>query len=196
MEGDRPSMTGRIVGGSVLPTTPENADPGAGEDADGVGMVAASIAGVAVDGSGPGIGMTGVVGPGGEGATQALVAGEAAGDAAMLAGGPGDGGDAGFGGELVGRGEAEAVVAELGEDLGGIDGAGPGEGLEERAVRMLGEEGGDEAVELTDVGEKGRRQATRDRTSWPLVSRSRSPARPRGAERRRSRSSSGVRRPQ
>ena len=85
-------VAGGIVGFAVV--------PGAGEDADGVGMGATALGGALVDLGGPERGVAGVVGEGGDGGAQALVAGEAADDAAALAGGLGDGGDAGFGGEL------------------------------------------------------------------------------------------------
>ena len=116
-----------VVFGVVLPGPPEDADPGSGEDSDGMGVPAATGSGLAVDGGGPGGGMAGVVGgwtaplSNGDGLPEAVIAGPAEHDAAAFAGGVGDRGDAGFGGELVLGGEALAHVAELGEDLGGTD---------------------------------------------------------------------------
>jgi len=150
-EGQSPSVFVDVVGGAGLPAAPEDADPGASQDAHGVGVIAPTSASVPVDGSGPGMGVAGVVGPSGEGLTKPLVAGEAAGDAPVFAGGVGDGGDPAFAGELILGSEAKAIVAELGEDLSGIDGSGPGERLEDRAIGVLGEVGGDEAVEVTDL---------------------------------------------
>ena len=97
----RAAVLGRVVGLAVGPGAPEDARPGAGEDADGVGMVAASGAGAAVDVGGPGALVAGVVGQAGERGAQALVAGPAPADASGLAALIGDGGDAGLGGELV-----------------------------------------------------------------------------------------------
>ena len=50
---------------------PGHADPGAGEDADGVGVVAAAALGASVDGSGPGRGLAGIVGEASEGLPEA-----------------------------------------------------------------------------------------------------------------------------
>ena len=44
-----------VVGGVVVPGAPEDAQPGAAEDADGVGVVAAALAGAVVDVGGPGV---------------------------------------------------------------------------------------------------------------------------------------------
>ena len=44
----------RVVGNLVDPAAPDDADPGAGQDAYGVGMVVAAGAGVGVDLRGPG----------------------------------------------------------------------------------------------------------------------------------------------
>jgi hypothetical protein len=70
--------------------------------------------------------------------------------------GPGDRGDAGFGGELVVGGEAGPVVAEFGEDLGGVDGPTAREALDERAIGVLGQRGRDRRGELLDLGAEGR----------------------------------------
>ena len=37
---------GGVVGDAVLPASPDDVEPGAGEDADGVGMVVAAARGV------------------------------------------------------------------------------------------------------------------------------------------------------
>ena len=108
----------------------------------------------------------------------------------------GDGADAGFGGELVVGGEALADVAEFGEDLGGADAPRAREGHDDLAVGELGDGVLDAAGELGDLGDEGSRTAARARTISPLASASASPARPRGAARRRASSSAGVRRPQ
>src|SRR5438552_6611125 len=136
-QGTRPPMSRRIVGLAVLPTTPQHAQPGTTQDADRVRMIAAAIPSPTVDLCRPERGVARVVGEAGHGPTQALVAGPAIADAAVLARFIGDGRDAGLGGELVGMGEAGAIVAELGEDLGGVDAPGTWEGHDDRTIRML-----------------------------------------------------------
>ena len=88
-------MFGGVVWDAVLPGAPEDAHPGAGEDADGVGVLAATGAGSAVDGGGPDTGVSGVVGEACDGEAQPFVAGPAEDDAAAFAGGVGDGADPG-----------------------------------------------------------------------------------------------------
>ena len=117
-------MASGVVGDAVAPAAPEDTGPGAGEDADGVRVVAAAQAGAAVDVSGPGGLVTGVVREAGESAPQAFVAGITEGHAAVLAGFEGDRSDTGLGGELLVAGEAGTIVAELGEDLGSVEAAG------------------------------------------------------------------------
>src|SRR5688500_14576494 len=68
-EGLRAAVAGRVVGDAVGPGAPEDARPGAGQDAEGVGVVAAACAGAPVDVGGP------VVGHAGERGAQALAAG-------------------------------------------------------------------------------------------------------------------------
>jgi len=154
-EGESPSVALGVVGGVVVPAAPEDASPGASEDADGVRVIAATSARLSIHVGGPGTGMAGVVGPGGEGLTQSLVAGEASGNTAVLAGGAGHGSDAGFGGELLEGIEAQAVIPELGEDLCCVDGAGARKGLEDGAVGMLLQVGVDEAAEVADLLDEG-----------------------------------------
>ena len=47
-------VAGRVVGGFVLPAVPDDEQPGAGEDADGVGVVVATGPGSLVEVIGPG----------------------------------------------------------------------------------------------------------------------------------------------
>src|ERR1700749_329633 len=101
---------GGVVGDAVEPAAPYDADPGAGEDADGVGVVLAAGAGVAVNLGGPGAGVPAVVGEGGDRDPEALVAGPAEVDAAVLAGFLGDRGDSGEGSDGVGPGVGLAAV--------------------------------------------------------------------------------------
>src|SRR5215467_6430803 len=115
------AVQGWVVGGVVLPAAPDDADPGAGEDADGVGVVFAGGTGLVVDAGGPGAGVAAVVGVDGDGPAEPLVAGPAEVHGAVLAGFPGDGGDPGEGGDGVGPVIGLAAVAPLGEHLGGAD---------------------------------------------------------------------------
>src|ERR1700722_19291853 len=86
---------GGVVGGVVLPAAPDDVGPGAGEDADGVGGVAAACNCLVVEVGGPGAGAAGVAGEVAEGVAELLVAGPAEGDGAHFAGLAGGGGGAG-----------------------------------------------------------------------------------------------------
>src|ERR1022692_553271 len=92
------SVPGGVVGGSVLPAVPDDEQPGAGEDADGGGVVVAAGACLVVKADGPGAGVARVGGEVGDGAAELLVAGPAeAGGVhfAELAGGRHSAGEAG-----------------------------------------------------------------------------------------------------
>src|SRR5688572_21705181 len=75
-----------VVGRSVDPTAVDDADPGASEDAHGVGMVVAAVEGGLVDRLGPGARSPGVVGVGGHGVAEPLVARPSEVDRLVLAG--------------------------------------------------------------------------------------------------------------
>ncbi len=81
----------------------------------------------------------------------------------MFAGHVRDGSQAALGGELLGGGEARAVVPELGEDLRGVDGAAARQALHQRPVGMLGQRRRDGRGELLEVrperGEDGDERA-------------------------------------
>src|SRR5947208_1201031 len=83
----RGAMSGDVVGGAILPAAPEDSDPRPSEDADSVLMATAAPARALVDEGGPSRRVTRVVGEGGEGATQPLVARPAEDDGVMLAAG-------------------------------------------------------------------------------------------------------------
>ena len=70
-------MFGRVVGDAVLPAAPDDVQPGAGEDADGVGVVVAAVAGTLVEVGGPGVGVVGVAGEVDDGAAQLFIDGPA-----------------------------------------------------------------------------------------------------------------------
>src|SRR5436853_2656818 len=155
-------VKGDVVGAAILPTAPQDAHPGAGQDADGMRMSTATPAGGGVDRRRPGRGVARVVGEGGERLAQALVARPAKGDLAVLAGFAGDGRDAPLGGLLLVGGEAGAILAELGQDLGGVDPPAAWERLEEGPIGVLGQGGGDGWRELLDL-EAARGPAARER---------------------------------
>ena len=71
LEGPVP---GWVVGYAVAPAVPDDVQPGAGEDADGVGVVFAAGDGVAVEPGCPGAGAAGVAGEVADGVAQLLVA--------------------------------------------------------------------------------------------------------------------------
>jgi len=84
-QGLERAVFGGVVGGSVLPAVPDDEQPGAGEDAGGVGVVVA--AGAIVEVIGPGAGAAGVAGEVGDSrrVAELLVAGPAESDGADLA---------------------------------------------------------------------------------------------------------------
>src|SRR5580693_5514736 len=154
-EGCGCAVSGGVVGRVVDPAGPDHADPGAGEDAYGVGMVFACGAGVIIDFRGPGAGVPAVVGEGGHRLAEPLVAGPAEVHGAVLAGLLRHGGAAGERGDGVGPAIGLAAVAPLGEHLGGVDLTRPWQRREDLAVRMLPEAGGGGAVEVLDCGVMG-----------------------------------------
>src|SRR5437763_11458606 len=115
------AVAGRVVGGAGVPAGPDDAEPGAHEDADGVRVALAAGAGVAVEPGGPGGGVAGIVGPGAERLAGAGVGGPAEAHGPALAGGLGDRHGADLGRGLVGGGGAGEDRAGLGQDLGEVD---------------------------------------------------------------------------
>jgi hypothetical protein len=106
------SMLDWVVGHLVDPAAPDHPDPGASEDAGGVGVVVAAGDGVGVDLGGPGAGQPGVVREGGHGVAEALVARPAERHRGVLAGLAGDRHDAGQGGDGLGAVVGVAAVAQ------------------------------------------------------------------------------------
>lgn len=94
-------VPGGVVGRVVDPAAPDDPDPGAGQDAHGVGVVAPAGYCASVDVGRPGARVAGVVGEGGDGRPEPLVAGPAEMDGLMLARFLG-GGDAREGGDRWG----------------------------------------------------------------------------------------------
>ena len=185
-------MAGGVVGGFVLPAVPDDEQPGAGEDADGVGVVVAAGAGSLVEVVGPGAGAAGVAGEVGDGIAELFVTRPAEGDGAELAGlaGGGCGAGEGFGG-----GEPGAAVADLGEQPCGADGAGPGQRREDVAVGVGGQLGGDLGGEGPDLLGKGGQDSVQRAGDGGQASAS-GPVRPRGAAVRRACSTAGAVRPE
>jgi hypothetical protein len=75
------SLTAAVAGGTVgrvvLPAAPDHAEPGPGQDADGVGVAMAAGSGLLVDMSCPGVVVAGVTGKVHDRGAELLVAGEA-----------------------------------------------------------------------------------------------------------------------
>src|SRR5256712_13558765 len=126
-----------VVKAAVLPATPEHANPGAGQHADRMGMMAAASPRGGVDCRRPGRGMARVVGETGERLPEALVTRPAEGDAAVLAGFAGDGRDTPLGGRLLVGGKAAAIIPELSQDLSGGHPAATRERLQEGPIRVF-----------------------------------------------------------
>jgi hypothetical protein len=106
------SMLDWVVGHLVDPAAPDHPDPGASEDAGGVGVVVAAGDGVGVELGGPGAGQSRVVREGGHGVAEALVARPAKRHRGVLAGLAGDRHDAGQGGDGLGAVVGVAAVAQ------------------------------------------------------------------------------------
>jgi tetratricopeptide (TPR) repeat protein len=158
-------VAGGIVGDAVLPAVPDDEQPGASEDADGVGVVVPACDGVVVEPGGPGAGAAGVAGEVGDGVAELLVAGPPEPDGADLAGLAGGGGDPGQAGQRFGGREAGAAVADLGEQAGGADAAGAGQAGEHVLVgvqrELLADLGG-QCLDLLVEGDQHGQQRARD----------------------------------
>jgi tight adherence protein C len=122
-----------------------------------VGVVCAAGSGALVDVVRPGMPVAGAVSEHGDVAAQALVAGPAEHCGLTLSGLDRDGALAGVGGERVVCGVAGAVVADLGEQPSGGDGAlwVAEEGEEDLPVWMGSDLAGDLACELADLFDDG-----------------------------------------
>ena len=189
------SVLGRGVVSAGVPAVPYDVQPGAGEDAYGVGVVVAAGEGAVVQVGGPGVGSPGVAGEVADGVAKLFVAGPSESDRAYLAGLSGRGGDTGQAGQRFGGWESGAAVADLAEQSGGADGAGAGQAGEDVGVGVGVELLGDllgEGLDLLDEGVQGRQQRTGDVGCGGAGS----PVAPRGALVRRACSTAGSMRPQ
>ena len=99
-----------------------------------------------------------VVGEGGQGLAGAAVGGPAEIDPAGLAGGFGDRRGAAFGGGVLGAVDAVQDRPDLGEQLGQVDGADPGQRGQQLGAWMAGDARGDRGLELGDGHQQGAQQ--------------------------------------
>ena len=81
-QGLQGSVAGGLVGGVDLPAVPDDVEPGACQDAGGVGVVVSAGAGAVVEVGGPGVGVARVVGEVADGIAQLFVAGPSKADGA------------------------------------------------------------------------------------------------------------------
>ena len=95
------AMLGRVVRFAISPSSPDDAQPSAGEDSHGVRMVATSGFGLGIDAGGPSVGVSGVVGHAGDGGAQAVIASPSEGNGLGLAGLVGHWCDTGLGGQVL-----------------------------------------------------------------------------------------------
>jgi hypothetical protein len=195
-ERARGAMLSRIVGRALLPARPDQTAPGAGEDADGVGMLVPAIACALIDASRPRVGVTRGVGERGEGLAQEHVAGPAKRDRAVLAGLAGHGRGTALGRKMVGGHKASPVVAELDEYCAAQMRPLRNSGVTIFPSACASTTCSTAVLSVASRATSGRSTATSARTHSPLVSASSSPMTLLGADRRRSTSSAAVRRPQ
>jgi hypothetical protein len=76
---------GRVVAAVVLPASPDDVEPGTGEDADGVWVVVAAGSCFGVEVGGPEVGVVGVAGEVDDGSAELFVYGPPVGDDLDLA---------------------------------------------------------------------------------------------------------------
>src|SRR2546421_9919785 len=98
-EGLKGAVLSGVIGGAGLPAVPDHEQPGAGEDANRVGVVVSAADGAPVEVGSPGIGADGVAGEVADGVAELLVGGPAEADCPELAGLPRAGRDAGQAGQ-------------------------------------------------------------------------------------------------
>ncbi len=145
-------MLGGVVGGAGLPAAPDDVDPGAGQDADGVRVVFAAGAGGAVDGRGPGAGVPGVAGEVADGVAELAADRPPEGVRDVGAGLAGDRGDPGEGGQGLRVGEPGPAVTGLGQQPGSAQHARPRQGGEDVRVRVGGQLDADPGLQDLGLG--------------------------------------------
>ena len=129
------AVQGGVEGGAVLPAAPDDPDPGAGQDPDGVRMAAAAADRGGVDRGGPRVGHAAAVGEVHDGGAEFLAARPAEHRLAALAGLAGRRARPGQRGEGVIGGEPLPAVADLGEQGRGADRSRSGAGWRRCAGR-------------------------------------------------------------
>src|SRR5690554_201670 len=147
-----------VVGEAVLPAVPDDVQPGAGEDADGVGVVVAAVACSVVEVGGPGVGVSGVGCEVGDGVAQLFVAGPSEADGAEFPGLAGGGCCAGQAGQRLRGGEPGAAVTDLAQQPGGADSARSGQAGEDVRVGVGVELVVDLLFERLDLLDQGAEQ--------------------------------------
>jgi hypothetical protein len=140
-----------VVGHTVLPASPDDVQPGAGECAYGVGVVVAAGSGALVKVGCPRVGVVRVAGEVGDGAAQLFVDGPPECDDLDFAGLAGGGCGARRTGQGLWGGEASTGIADLGEQAGGGYGCGTGQRGEDCRVGMVGELFGYLVVQGSDL---------------------------------------------
>ena len=159
-----------IEGSAVLPGAPDDPDPGAGQDPDGVRVTAAAAGRRGVDGSGPGVGHAAAVGKVHDCGTELLAARPAEYSLAALAGlACGRARARQRGQRVIGR-EPLAAVADLGEQARGAHSPGAGQAGEDVPVGVSGEEPADLFVQDGDLLFSAAVMAANARVIWPRSS--------------------------
>src|SRR5271167_2558382 len=116
-------MIGGVVGDCVLPAVPDDVEPGAGEDADGVGVVVSSGSGAVVEIGGPRVGASAVAGEVADCIAELFVCSPTESDVFDFSGLARGGSDAGQAGQRFRGGEPGAAVADLAEHASRAEGA-------------------------------------------------------------------------
>lgn len=151
-------MRGGVVAGFVSPACPDHAQPGAGEDAHGVGMTLAPGTRVVVDHGGPVAAVPAVIGEGHQGLPSTPVDRVPEVDRAMFAGFLGDRCGAGLGGRLRATGGAFQHRADLTDNLAEVDGPDPGQSGDQLGPGVGVDRLGDGGIQLADGGAQGPHQ--------------------------------------
>ena len=145
-----------------MPAGPDDPQPGAHQDADGLGVALAAPAGLAVQVGCPRRGVAAVVGEDAQGGAGAGVGCPAELDHGGLAGLLGDWRGANLG---SGGGEVAGPVqdrADLGQDLGQVDLADARQRLEDRGLGVLAQGGGQGPIQVGDAAKQAAQQSDLD----------------------------------
>jgi hypothetical protein len=188
------AVLGRVVGRVGVPAGPDDSEPGAPEDPDGLGVALAAGAGVGIQLGCPWGAVAGVVGEDVQGLSGSVISGQAEVDAAGLARRPGDRGGAGLGGGVLGAAGTVQDRAQFGEQLGVAELADAGQSGQQADLGMLAQPVADGLVEVGNGGQQGGQQLGLGADDLASTAGS-SPTGGCGADRSRCRSSAGWRPP-